>query len=80
MPNKRTQHALATKSVANAGLATVGLVDAEESPWKDVTFLGRILDRGEALKHEWISDVFHITDHMVADDKEIVGYFSGGEA
>jgi hypothetical protein len=45
--------------------------------WKDVTFLGRILDRGEALKHEWISDVFHITDHMVADDKEIVGYFSG---
>lgn len=58
----------------------VGLVDAEESPWKDVTFLGRILERSEALKHEWISDVFHITDHMVAEDKEIVGYFSEADA
>jgi len=54
----------------------VGLVDAEESPWSHVTFMGRILDREEALKHEWIEDVFHITDHMVTDDKEIVEYFS----
>ncbi|AMP04188.1 hypothetical protein CPter91_1815 [Collimonas pratensis] len=41
-----------------------------------MTFLGRILDRTEALAHEWINDVFHITDHMIEDDKEIVEYFS----
>ena len=53
----------------------VGLVDAAESPWSHVKFLGRILDRGEALAHPWIEEVFHITDHMVADDPDIVRYF-----
>ena len=53
----------------------IGLVDAEDSPWNHVSFLGRILDRNEALKHEWIKDVFHITDHMVTDDPEITKYF-----
>ncbi len=54
----------------------VGLVNAEDSPWSHVTFLGRILDREEALAHPWINDVFHITDHMVADDHEIVKFFN----
>lgn len=53
----------------------VGLVDAADSPWSHVTFLGRILNREEALKHKWISEVFHITDHMVTDDPEITKYF-----
>ncbi|HKS57648.1 MAG TPA: hypothetical protein VJS12_20285 [Steroidobacteraceae bacterium] len=53
----------------------VGLMDAGNSPWKDVTFLGRILDRNEALTHAWVDEVFHITDHMVTDDAEITGYF-----
>jgi hypothetical protein len=52
----------------------VGLVDANESPWCDVTFLGPILDREDALKHPWINDVFHITDHMVKEDKMIIDY------
>ena len=30
----------------------VGLADAKESPWSGETFLGRILDRKEALKHK----------------------------
>jgi len=54
----------------------VGLVNAKTSPWSHVTFLGRILNREEALKHEWISDVFHITDQMVTVDKEIANYFA----
>jgi hypothetical protein len=54
----------------------VGLVDREDSPWKDVEYLGQILDRKDALLHHWIKDVFHITDHMVEDDKLIVNYFS----
>ena len=53
----------------------VGLVDAHESPWSDVTYLGRIVDREEGLIHAWIKDVFHITDHMVTDDQMIVNYF-----
>jgi hypothetical protein len=43
----------------------VVLINAEESPWNHVTFMGRILDREEALNHDLIKDVFHITDHMV---------------
>jgi hypothetical protein len=53
----------------------VGLVDASDSPWCDVTFLGRVLDRHEALTHPWIKEVFHITDHMLTDDQAIVDYF-----
>lgn len=54
----------------------VRMVDSAESPWSDVTFLGRILDRDEALGHEWIKEVFHITDHIVEEDPEIVRYFA----
>jgi hypothetical protein len=53
----------------------VGITDAEESPWGQTTLLGNILNREDAIKHEWIKDVFHITDHMVEDDQEIVNYF-----
>lgn len=60
---------------ATANQFEVGMVDAAQSPWSHVTFLGKILNRSEALAHEWISDVFHITDHIVVDDKEIARYF-----
>lgn len=53
----------------------IGLIDREESPWKH-GLLGKILDRVEALEHPWVKDVFHITDHICADDKEVVEYFS----
>lgn len=53
----------------------VGLVNAADSSWSHVTFLGQILDRSEALTHPWIKEIFHITDHMVMEDKEIVSYF-----
>jgi hypothetical protein len=53
----------------------VGLVDAKESPWSHATFLGQILDREEALKHSWVKEVFHITDHIVAEDKMVIDYF-----
>ena len=54
----------------------VGLVDADESPLSHVTYLGQILNRDEGLKHEWIKDVFHITDHIVTDDKIVIDYFT----
>ena len=30
-----------------------------------------MLDRKEALKHPWIKEVFHITDHIVEEDKDV---------
>ncbi len=52
----------------------VGLMDREESPWKQ-DLLGSILDRKEALEHPWIDEVFHITDHIVTEDKIVIEYF-----
>ncbi len=54
----------------------VGLINANQSQWSDTTFLGKLLDRDEALKHEWVKEAFHITDHMVSDDKIIVEYLN----
>jgi hypothetical protein len=55
----------------------VTVVDAEESPWKGVTLLGRMLDRAEALQHERLREVFHISDHMVRDDQPVREYLDG---
>ena len=46
----------------------VGLIDSDRSPWRDSTFIGRTLNRSEALAHPAIQDVFHITDHIVVED------------
>ncbi|WP_457329544.1 hypothetical protein [Rhizobacter sp. P5_C2] len=73
-PENRTAFAFEIR--ADKDSFQVGLVDAADSPWKHVTFLGRTLDRRVALQHPWIQKVFHITDHMVSDDKEIVDYFA----
>jgi len=54
----------------------VGLMDSNESPWVNETFLGPILDRKEALNHSWIKEIFHITDHIVIEDKVIIEYFN----
>ena len=49
----------------------VGLMDKAECQWNDAAILGTMLDRKEGLEHEWIQEVFHITDHIVADDKNV---------
>ncbi len=55
----------------------VTATDAEESPWSDVEFLGRMLDREEALSHPLIDEVFHITDHIFTEDLLIRDYLDG---
>lgn len=52
-------------------------MDATKSPWKAATVLGRILDRDEALQHERLQEVFHITDHMTEDDAALRAYLKG---
>ena len=54
----------------------VSVTDKEDSPWSHVEFMGAILSRTEALQHQWIKDVFHITDHIVSEDKMVIEYFS----
>lgn len=55
----------------------VTVVDAAESPWQGVELLGRLLDRAEALAHERLAEVFHITDHIVLDDQPIREHLNG---
>jgi hypothetical protein len=52
-------------------------VDADQSPWQDAEILGRMLDREEALRHPWIKEVFHITDHMVLEDVPLKSFLDG---
>lgn len=54
----------------------VTVTDKADSPWGHVEYLGKILGREEALKPPWINDVYHITDHIVAEDQSIIEYFS----
>lgn len=53
------------------------VTDKEFCPWSNVDALGQILNREEALAHKYIKDVFHITDHIVTEDKPFMEYFSG---
>lgn len=53
----------------------VSILDGEESPW-NARILGKILQREEAINHPWIKDVFHITDHIVKDDQEVIRYLN----
>jgi hypothetical protein len=55
----------------------VTVVDAAESPWEGVKLLGRMLDRAEALHHERLAEVFHISDHMVREDVPLRDYLDG---
>lgn len=55
----------------------VTVVNADESPWEGVELLGRMLDRDEALRHERLHEVFHISDHMVQDDVPLREYLDG---
>ncbi|WP_216349944.1 hypothetical protein [Xanthomonas cissicola] len=54
----------------------VGLTDAAESPWAESTFLGRLLNRDEALAHPWCKEAFHITDHITLEDPEAIAFLA----
>ena len=57
---------------------SVGLIEAAESPWVESTFLGRLLNRDEALSHPWCKEVFHITDHAFVEDAPLRAYLEAG--
>jgi hypothetical protein len=57
----------------------VAVLDSAQSPWHDAQIIGRTLDRAEALGHPLLSEVYHITDHMVVDDATLKAYLNGPE-
>src|SRR4051812_23601956 len=69
--------AVALRIWISADQFQVGVTDRADSPWSDVEIFGRILDRTEALADERIGEVFHISDHMVADDEPLRDYLRG---
>jgi hypothetical protein len=73
-PEQRVAFAFELRTTNNE--YQVGLIDSAHSPWREAKTIGRTLDREEALKHPLLSEVFHITDHMVVEDKELKAYFN----
>jgi len=74
-PRSRIAFALELRHVGDR--FEIMVVDRERCPWKDTVVLGVMLDREDALKHPRIREVFHITDHIVAEDPAIRNYFQG---
>jgi hypothetical protein len=52
----------------------VTVTSSDTSPWQGVDLVGEVLDREEALKHPWIQEVYHITNHIFAEDEPVKGY------
>jgi hypothetical protein len=71
-PEQRVAFALEIRSTDEQ--YSVGVLDADQSPWHESEFLGRTLNREEALAHPLINVVFHITDHMVVEDLPLKRY------
>lgn len=55
----------------------VKVTDWAESPWNNSKVIGRQLDRDEALSHPLIDELFHLTDHIFAEDPSIKMFFHG---
>lgn len=68
-PNQRV--AFPFRMRTNHSYYQIALLDKEDSPWSDVEFSGQMLDRVDALKHEWKDEVFHLSNHIGDEDKEV---------
>ena len=54
----------------------VGLVDASSSMYSE-SYLGKVLDRDEALIHPLKQEVFDLSDHIVECDQPIIEFLNG---
>lgn len=74
-PEQRVAFALEIRS--NDHEYQISLIDAVLSPWKEAKFIGRTLNREEALKHPLVKEVFNITDQIVTEDIPLREYLEG---
>jgi hypothetical protein len=51
------------------------VTDWSQSPWKDETYLGEMLNRTAALSSPQIEHFFHAADHIIGDLPEVQAYF-----
>lgn len=54
----------------------MSVVNAEDFPWASESYLGRIMDREEALESPLIQIFFRFADQVVDDNPKIREYFS----
>ena len=53
------------------------VADVKDSPWRGESYLGRMMDREEALNSPLKETFFHIADHVVADNPKVHEYLNG---
>lgn len=51
------------------------LLNKDECPWQDLPDV-HILSRDKSLPHPMKAEVFHIADHIMAEDQAVLNYFS----
>lgn len=65
---------------ATDGQPNVQIVDTDETPWAGEEFFGQQLSRAEAMVHPLLQEVFHLTDHIVAEDEPVRTQLQGSLA
>jgi hypothetical protein len=58
--------------------AITGLDDGEA--WRSVDFLGACLTRQEALEHQWLPDLFALSDFIVDNDPAISAFLGSAQS
>jgi hypothetical protein len=54
------------------------VTDAADSPWSGERYLGRLLNRAEALASPLLETVFHIAGHVARDNTTVATYLDAG--
>ncbi len=68
--------AIAIKVRPTSAEIQMSVVNAEESSWKTEEYLGKLMDREEALASPLIDSFFHIADHIVSQIPEVRSYLA----
>ena len=72
-----TRRAFSLRIRAGAEQYEVMVTGPDDCPWRDAKLIGPVLTRDEALAHPWLPEVFHISDHIVAEDEPVKSYLAG---
>ena len=68
--------AIALKVRPTASEIQMTVTDAEESFWRGEEYLGRLIDRQQALESPLIDSFFRIADHIVREISEVRHYLA----
>jgi len=74
--NAPPAYAVALNVVATAEQFEYSAIDWAGSPWPHETYLGKMLDRDEALASSHWPTFSHVAEHLVDDLPEVQAYFA----